>query len=450
MTPCIDTTSHMPESKSQRFSVSGESHALRSKPVLWVTCITFVVAGCADKVTDVPVNPSTTNPQGYQSVLVEEMPSMDPLLLPDVFLKEGWLSLFDGQTLFGWETTGDVDWHVQRHSIVADNGRIGFLYTTMQFSDYTMYLEYRGTPATNSGVFLHMPPEPKDPNQDCYEVNIAPPDNAFPTASLVGRKKITVANARNDWNTFEITVRENTIAVRLNEQSVLEYTDEMPLGRGHIGLQHNQGKIEFRNIRIKPLRTESIFNGKDLAGWRIKPGLASTFSVTPDGHLNIKNGKGQIETENVYGDFVLQFECMTLGEELNSGVFFRCIPRDLWMGYESQIHNGFIDGDRRKPNMCGTGGIFRRQNARRIVANDNEWFHKTIIADRNHMAVWVNGYQVSDWTDERDPNDNPRKGMRTEPGTIILQGHDPSTNLLFRNFRIAEIRPRRAVSAVNQ
>ena len=55
------------------------------------------------------------------------------------------------------------------------------------------------------------------------------------------------------------------------------------------------------------------------------------------------------------------------------------------------------------------------------------------------MAVWVNGYQVSDWTDERSPHENAREGFRAGPGVIAIQGHDPTTNLLFRNLRIVEL-----------
>ena len=111
-------------------------------------------------------------------------------------------------------------------------------------------------------------------------------------------------------------------------------------------------------------------------------------------------------------------------------------------GYECQIHNGIKNGDRTQPVDCGTGGIFRRHNARLVAANDLEWFHMTLIAERNHMAAWVNGYQVSDWTDDRKPDPNPRNGRRDEPGTLMLQGHDPTTNLSFRNIAIAEIAKR--------
>ena len=98
-----------------------------------------------------------------------------------------------------------------------------------------------------------------------------------------------------------------------------------------------------------------------------------------------------------------------------------------------------VDGDRTKPEDCGTGGIFRRQNAREVVADDFEWLHKTIHADDKHVAVWVNGYPVTDFTDRRPADKNPRRGVRQEPGTIQIQGHDPTTDFSFRNLKISRL-----------
>jgi hypothetical protein len=78
-----------------------------------------------------------------------------------------------------------------------------------------------------------------------------------------------------------------------------------------------------------------------------------------------------------------------------------------------------------------------------VVANDKEWFHLTLVAEGPHMTAWVNGIQVSDWTDTRKADPNPRKGLRLEKGTLMLQGHDPTTDLSFRNIRAAEISKRR-------
>src|SRR6185295_18699922 len=117
----------------------------------------------------------------------------------------------------------------------------------------------------------------------------------------------------------------------------------------------------------------------DLTGWTVYPDKLSVFSVTPEGELNVKNGNGQLESQGQFADFVLQLEIISNGRELNSGIFFRSIPGEFWQGYESQIHNGFLGDDRTKPKDCGTGGFYRRQNARKVVSNDREWFHETLV-----------------------------------------------------------------------
>jgi hypothetical protein len=109
-------------------------------------------------------------------------------------------------------------------------------------------------------------------------------------------------------------------------------------------------------------------------------------------------------------------------------------------GYECQIHNGIEGEDPTRPKDCGSGGIFRRQDARRVVARDQQWFPMTLVADGPRITSWVNGYQVADWTDTRPADPNPRRGLRTEPGSIMIQGHDPTTNISFRNLRIRDRR----------
>jgi len=364
--------------------------------------------------------------------------SPDPVLLGSEELAEGWISLFDGQTLFGWKADSQADWRVEDGTIVVGSGEKGLLCTTTQYCNYVLRVDFRAEQGTNSGIFLHTQPQAQEPATDCYELNIADAANPFPTGSLVQRQKAEVKATGGEWHSYEVTVDGDRVLVKLNGQQVLDYTDPKPLRRGHIGLQLNSGKVAFRNIRLKPLGLTSIFNGRDLTGWKTYPQMPSKFTVTDAGELHVENGRGQLESEGSYGDFALQLECQTHAPHLNSGVFFRCIPGEDMNGYECQIHNGFKNDDRTQPQDCGTGGFFRRQNARRVVADDLKWFHMTLIADGAHMAAWVNGYQVSDWTDDRPAHENPRKGLRLEPGTIMIQGHDPTTNISFRRLRMAE------------
>jgi 3-keto-disaccharide hydrolase len=88
----------------------------------------------------------------------------------------------------------------------------------------------------------------------------------------------------------------------------------------------------------------------------------------------------------------------------------------------------------------GTGAIYRRIPARKVVPNDREWFAMTLIAAGPHLRTWVNGYPVVDWIDKRPPDENPRNGSRVKPGHLSLQGHDPTTDLSFRNLRVAGLK----------
>jgi len=154
--------------------------------------------------------------------------------------------------------------------------------------------------------------------------------------------------------------------------------------------------------------------------------------------LELTGGSGMVETVKEYGDFILQLEYFT-EKGINSGVFFRCIPGENMNGYECQILNTPSDNDYESFIGTDTGGIFRRQVGRNVGPKDGEWNYLTVAARGPHIATWVNGIQVTDWTDPRDEHDNPRNGKRLKPGTIQLQGHDPETKIQFRNFRIAEI-----------
>jgi hypothetical protein len=193
-----------------------------------------------------------------------------------------------------------------------------------------------------------------------------------------------------------------------------------------------------------------LFDGKSLDGWSTDRAEKCKFDVTKDGELHMSNGPGQIDSVADFTNFVLQIDCKANGDGLNSGVFFRTLREGRWAGYESQIQNGFKDGDRTKPKDFGTGAIYRRQPARYVVPSDHEWFTKTIVADGPHMAVWVNGYQVSDWTDTRPAKENAREGRRDAGGAIALQGHDATTDFLFRKIRAAELPAERAEAPVER
>jgi hypothetical protein len=369
-------------------------------------------------------------------------------------IADGWLLLFDGETTFGW--------HVEGEAKAADGvltlGGDKETTVTMAPGYFDLSWQYR------------------------YEGGASPKHTvtAFKGGKRVGETDGGFSQSSRDgkaeWSTERWKVRPNPRGGVGTESKfgggagagmVLDSVTDLPEGC-HVGLRITVPKgtrLSLRDVKLRPTGLKPLFNGKDLTGWKVYDGdkarTKADFSVTKDGLLHMKGGPGDLQTEGHYDDFVLQLECKTNGKHLNSGVFFRCIPGQYQNGYEAQIHNNFTadppkeyavevfdpktheSKDKLKVKSAapdfGTGAIYRRVPARKGVANDNEWFTLTVVARGRHIATWVNGVQQVDWTDNRPLSENPRNGCRLDKGAISLQGHDPTTDILFRNFRIAEL-----------
>ena len=370
------------------------------------------------------------------SVLVDEL--LVARLSPEE-LDQGWIRLFDGQSMIGWKNTGSADWAVKDGELVANTGEPGLLVTQVRFSDYEIELEYFASEQTNSGVFLRTPEKPTDPAKDCYELNIAPTDNPFPTGSLVARAKVDESIDEpnvGEWNTLHALVDQNRIQAWVNGQQSVDYTDDTGLTSGRIGLQFREGPIRFRNIRIRPIGYSLIPNAKP-SDWNEPKGMIEA-KFTETGTIQLKGGRGHLELLQPHANVCIQATALTLVENVNSGIFFRCIPGEDMNGYECQIHHGFKE-DRRRAVDAGSGSIFRRQNAKAVLSDEGRPAHLTIVADGPVIATWVEGIQVVQWEDTRKPDDNPRKGLRTAAGTIMLQGHDPTTEIEFTRLLLSPI-----------
>jgi len=201
--------------------------------------------------------------------------------------------------------------------------------------------------------------------------------------------------------------------------------------------------LRLRSLIFKPANAIDITPREIGTSWKAidhpkLPKESQPVWSFKDGVVRVVGGPGCIEFQNrLFDDFVLQMEVRTTMQHTNGGVFFRSMPGSFMNGYEAQIYNRCQDGDVTRPWKWATGAIDDRQNARRLVSRDGEWFHYTIIAVGDRLGTWVNGRQTVDWRDERKEHDNPRLGKRTRAGTIQLQAHDAGTEVEFRNIRIA-------------
>ena len=94
-------------------------------------------------------------------------------------------------------------------------------------------------------------------------MNIAPPGNPFPTGSVIhleagaeGKppkfgtsKKVEGVGESAEWRTYDITAIGGRITAKIDGAVVAELEDPEPIAEGYIGLQHNTGKVQFRNVK---------------------------------------------------------------------------------------------------------------------------------------------------------------------------------------------------------
>jgi hypothetical protein len=167
---------------------------------------------------------------------------------------QGWVSIFDGQSLSGWTQQGSAQWKVVDGAIVGDAGDYGWLRYDKLYSDFELKLEFRTAADGNSGVFVRSSAEGA-PHLTGYEVQIFDKHEKFPTGSIVGHvpAKTPGSIKPGEWQTMEIGAVGQRLVVKLDGTTLLETRDGKSKA-GYIGLQYNKGKkIEFRNVRIRPI-----------------------------------------------------------------------------------------------------------------------------------------------------------------------------------------------------
>ncbi len=58
-------------------------------------------------------------------------------------IADGWLLLFDGESMYGWEPSSKADWKVAGGVISVTSGEKGLLCTTSQWADYVFKVDFR-------------------------------------------------------------------------------------------------------------------------------------------------------------------------------------------------------------------------------------------------------------------------------------------------------------------
>jgi hypothetical protein len=166
-------------------------------------------------------------------------------------LENSWTPLFDGHSLGGWTATTGANWRVENAAITVDSGKPGFLLAEGEFLDFELSLEFLAARGTNSGVFLRTTPCPTNVSKECYELNIAPPANPYPTGSLVQRVRVDEPESPARWRRFDVVVNDRNIRVKIDGRAIVDYDAEHATAGRRIALQYRAGPVAFRNIRVR-------------------------------------------------------------------------------------------------------------------------------------------------------------------------------------------------------
>ena len=178
-----------------------------------------------------------------------------------------------------------------------------------------------------------------------------------------------------------------------------------------------------------------LFDGRSLDGWRASDAPGS-FSVQ-DGEIVVHGPRSHLfyvgpVANHAFRDFELELDVKTW-PKANSGVYFHTEWQDRgWpaKGYEVQVNNSHEDPSR-------TGGLWGVKDFMDVVVPDGRWFTMAVRVQGKHVVTMIDGRVIVDYTEE--PNPPREKGLEQRllgSGTFALQGHDPGSEVHYRNIRV--------------
>lgn len=306
-----------------------------------------------------------------------------------------WATLFDGETLNGWEQKGgEAHYEVRDGAIVGItmlNTPNSFLTSNKMYNDFILELNFKVDTSMNSGIQIRSNsfPHYKEGRVHGYQVEIDPSDRAWSGGiydesrrgwlnPMTENPKAQKAFKKNDWNHYRIEAIGDTLKTWVNGIPAAHLVDEKT-DSGFIALQVHSIKektqegteIIWKDIKIitdsvakyaiksplEPIITKNhltidekknewklLWDGETTSGWR-----GARLDEFPDQGWEIKDGVltvlssggeesaagGDIVTKDLYGDFELKVD-FKLTEGANSGIKYY-VDTDLNRGPGSSI-----------------------------------------------------------------------------------------------------------------
>jgi len=338
----------------------------------------------------------------------------------------GWIVLHDGESHYGWTPAGGA-WSAARGVLVADGGSAGTLRSNAPFADFVLQFEIRAEKSAHGALYVRAARD-GNPKETGWGIEFS---------SL----------ASSSWLPVEVEASGAGVGVRAGGRMV-DHSSSPVAPAGFFILEAKPGgRVEIRNLRLRLLKPDSLFNGSDLSGWKStgepakqRGGLGRLFGggkpkeakwTVARGMIHGSDGPGQLESLLQFGDFILQADVRINSKRTDQrrryAILFRGDPGQLGTGYEVNIQPG------------ATGALMGLTTARKSIGAANQFVTLTIAAHGRHIQVWADGVAVTDFNDARPEGTNTKKDARSTPGVIAFYTPEDDADIDIRSVRAVQL-----------
>jgi hypothetical protein len=181
----------------------------------------------------------------------------------------------------------------------------------------------------------------------------------------------------------------------------------------------------------------SLFNGKDLTGWKAS---ANPESFKVENGAIVANAIGQASHlyydgpvgNHVFSNFELRLDVMARYRS-NGGVYVMTEfqPEGFpGKGFEIQVNNSHSDRIR-------TGSLYHVVDLSNVPGKDDEWIPMEIKGQGNTITISLKGQEVVRWSQPADWQSNyDTPSRKIAPGTFAFQSHDLFSVTAYSNIRV--------------
>jgi Domain of Unknown Function (DUF1080) len=184
-----------------------------------------------------------------------------------------WISLFDGTSLKDWKVGANAATFKVDSGMIIVNGYTSHLFYDgdvhgHNFKNFEFKADVMTFPGANSGIYFHTTYQDSSWPAKGYEVQVNNSHSDWRrTGSLYAVEDVKEVFVKdNEWFTEYIKVQGKRVIIKLNDKTVVDYTEPDNLKRppemagrvissGTFALQGHdpKSKVYFKNIMVKPL-----------------------------------------------------------------------------------------------------------------------------------------------------------------------------------------------------